>query len=77
MEPKPEGYINDFTAKCGHCDGFQLNGIHSHSSENRQKTVQNQNTTASVAMEMKYLHVGISNYAEILLVLTNHLSEIS
>ena len=38
---------------------------------------QNQNTTASVAMEMKYLHVDISNYAEILLVLTNHISEIS
>ena len=34
---------------------------------------QNQNTTAPVTMEMKYLQVGISNYAEIPLVLTNHL----
>ena len=36
----------------------------------------NQNTTAPVAMVMKYLHVGISNYAEIPLILPNHLSEI-
>ena len=30
-----------------------------------------------VAMEVKYLHVGISNYAEMPLVLTNHLLEMS
>ena len=26
---------------------------------------ENQNTTAAVTMEMKYLHTGLSNYAEI------------
>ena len=28
MQPKPEGYCDDFTAKCGHCNGIQVNGIH-------------------------------------------------
>ena len=39
---------------------------------------ENQNMTTLVAMEMKYLHgQGISNYAEIPLILTNHLLGIS
>ena len=28
MQPKPEGYGDGFTAKCGHCKGIQVNGIH-------------------------------------------------
>ena len=31
MQPKPEGYGGDFTAKCGCCDGIQVNDIHTHS----------------------------------------------
>ena len=31
MQPKPEGYVDDFTAKCGHYNAIQVNGIHSHS----------------------------------------------
>ena len=31
MQPKPEGYVDDFTAKCRHCDGIKVNGIHAHS----------------------------------------------
>ena len=27
MQPKPEGYVDDFTAKYGHCNGIQVNGI--------------------------------------------------
>ena len=38
---------------------------------------QNESTTATVTMDMKYSHVGVSNDAEIPLVLTNHLLEIS
>ena len=25
MQPKPEGYVDDFTAKCGHCDEIYVN----------------------------------------------------
>ena len=28
MQPKPQGYGDDFTAKCGHCNGIHVNGIH-------------------------------------------------
>ena len=28
MHPKPEGYGDDFTTKCGHCNEIQVNGIH-------------------------------------------------
>ena len=29
MQPKPEGYGDNFTAaKCGHCNGIQVHGIH-------------------------------------------------
>ena len=31
MQPKPVGYGDNFTAKCGHCDEIQVNGIHAHS----------------------------------------------
>ena len=31
MQPKPEGYGGDFTAKCGYCDEIQVNDIHTHS----------------------------------------------
>ena len=31
MQPKPEGYGDDFTTKCGHCDGTEVNGVHDHS----------------------------------------------
>ena len=24
---EPEGHVDDFTAKCGHCNGIQVNGI--------------------------------------------------
>ena len=61
MQPKPEWYGDDFTAKCEHCDGIQVNGIHAHSGNLSASGFQNQNTTASVAMEMKYPHIGISN----------------
>ena len=27
MQPKPEGYVDDFTVKYGHCNGIQVNGI--------------------------------------------------
>ena len=60
MQPKPEWYGNDFTTKCELCDGIQVNGIHAHSG-NFPPCFQNENKTTSVAMEIKYLHVGISN----------------
>ena len=28
MQPKPEGYGDYFTAKCGHCNEIQVNSIH-------------------------------------------------
>ena len=28
MQPKPQGYGDDFTTKCGHCNGIHVNGIH-------------------------------------------------
>ena len=31
MQPKPEGYVDTFTVKCGHCDRIQVKGIHAHS----------------------------------------------
>ena len=64
MQPKFEWYVEDFTAKCGLCDGIQVNGIHAYSPKHHVFKL-SQNTTASVAMKMKYLHVGISNYAAI------------
>ena len=54
MQPKPEGYGDNFTVKCGHCNGIQANSIHAHLGN----LFQNQNMTVLVAMEMKYLHVG-------------------
>ena len=60
MQPQSEGYGDDFTAKCGHCNRIQANAIHAHSG-NLSAMFKNQNMTAAVVMEMKYLHVGISN----------------
>ena len=28
MQPKPQGYGDNFTVKCGHCNGTLVNGIH-------------------------------------------------
>ena len=31
MQPKPEWYGDDFTVNDGHCNGIQVNGIHTYS----------------------------------------------
>ena len=31
MQPKPEGYGDYFTVKCGHCNAIQVNGVNAHS----------------------------------------------
>ena len=54
MNNKPGGYGENFTVKCGHCNGIQVNSIHAHLGNH----FQNQNMTVLVAMEMKYLRVG-------------------
>ena len=56
---------------------FQWSLRNSNSGNLSAMLFENQNKTAVVAMEMKYQHEGISYWAEIALVLTNHLLEIS
>ena len=60
MHPKPEEYGDNFILKCGHCNAIQVNGINAHS-ENLSAMFVQSNRTVSVAMEMKDLHVGVSN----------------
>ena len=62
MQPKPEGYGDDFTAKCGHCNGIQVNGIHTQGNSAKSFALAMKKTMTDILWKM-YLFI-FKNYSK-------------